>query len=162
MYQIYFILELHLTCLGRSFRPSSGVRDCTYSNRHLSNRYCCLLASRQQYLFYDMIFSFSCVLLVLYRYWNSENILWILLCVLYMCHTQLFSCKSVAAYSLKSCPPPHDDNYCQLMFIARTQYSKRKHSSLEVTVEFISRVFLVRDSNFRTSSIPFNFQTLFP
>ena len=37
-------------------RPSSGVQDCTYSNRHLSNRYCCLLASwcplasRQQYL----------------------------------------------------------------------------------------------------------------
>ena len=24
--------------------PSSGVQDCTYSNRHLSKRYCCLLA----------------------------------------------------------------------------------------------------------------------
>jgi len=40
----------------RSFRPSSGVHDCTY-NRHLTNRYCCLiasgylLASRQQYLY---------------------------------------------------------------------------------------------------------------
>ena len=22
--------------------PSSGVQDCTYSNRHMSNRYCCL------------------------------------------------------------------------------------------------------------------------
>ena len=41
------------------FRSSSGVQDCTYSKRHLSNRYCCLLASkhtavsvsRQQYLF---------------------------------------------------------------------------------------------------------------
>jgi len=32
-----FVLE------WRSFRPSSGVQDCTYSNRHLSNRYCCLL-----------------------------------------------------------------------------------------------------------------------
>jgi len=33
------------TCFGQSFLPSSGVRDCTYSNRHLSNRYCwqCLL-----------------------------------------------------------------------------------------------------------------------
>ena len=31
------------TCFGRSFRPSSGFQDCTYSNRHLSNRYCCLL-----------------------------------------------------------------------------------------------------------------------
>ena len=30
------------TCFGTSFRPSSGVQDCTYSNRHLSNRYCCL------------------------------------------------------------------------------------------------------------------------
>ena len=39
-----FILEWHSTCFGRSFRPSSGVQDCTYSNRHLSNRYCCLLA----------------------------------------------------------------------------------------------------------------------
>jgi len=47
LYQIYFILEWHSTCFVRSFRPSSGVQDCTYSNRHLSNRYRCLLASRQ-------------------------------------------------------------------------------------------------------------------
>ena len=46
MYQIYFIFEWHSTCFGRSFRPSSGVQDCTYSNMHLSNIYCCLLASR--------------------------------------------------------------------------------------------------------------------
>jgi len=26
------------TCFGRSFCPSSGVQDCTYSNRHSSNR----------------------------------------------------------------------------------------------------------------------------
>jgi len=47
------------TCFGRSFRPSSGVHDCTCSNRHMSNRYCGLLAngnefplaSRQQYVF---------------------------------------------------------------------------------------------------------------
>jgi len=31
----YFILEWHSTCFRRSFRPSSGVQDCTYSNRHL-------------------------------------------------------------------------------------------------------------------------------
>jgi len=43
--------------LRRSFRPSSGVQDCTYSNRYMLNRHCCLLASgyqlasRQQYLF---------------------------------------------------------------------------------------------------------------
>jgi len=34
-------------CFRRSFRPSSGVHDCTYSNRHLSDSYCCLLASKQ-------------------------------------------------------------------------------------------------------------------
>jgi len=44
---VYFILEWHSTCFGRSFRPSSGVQDFTYSNRHLSNRYCWLLASKQ-------------------------------------------------------------------------------------------------------------------
>jgi len=45
MYQIYLILQWHSTCFGRSFCPSSGVQDCTYSKRHMSNRYCCLLAS---------------------------------------------------------------------------------------------------------------------
>jgi len=45
MYQFSFILEWHSACFGRSFRPSSGVQDCTYSNRHMSNRYCCLPAS---------------------------------------------------------------------------------------------------------------------
>ena len=35
----------HSTCFGRPFLPSSGVQDCTYSNRHMSNGYCCLLAS---------------------------------------------------------------------------------------------------------------------
>ena len=51
-YIINFILEWHSTSFGRSFRPSSWVQDCAYSNRHLSNRCCCLLlASRKQYLF---------------------------------------------------------------------------------------------------------------
>jgi hypothetical protein len=27
------------TCFGRSLHPSSGVQDCTYSNRHMSNRF---------------------------------------------------------------------------------------------------------------------------
>jgi hypothetical protein len=40
-----FILERHSICFGRSFRPSLGVQDCTYSNRLMSNRYCRLLAS---------------------------------------------------------------------------------------------------------------------
>ena len=47
MYQIYFILEWHSTCFGRSLRPSPAVEDCTYCNRHLSNRYSCLLADIQ-------------------------------------------------------------------------------------------------------------------
>jgi len=57
VYQIYFILEWHSICFGRSFRLSSGFQDSAYNNRHLSNKYCCLLAngylltSRQQYLF---------------------------------------------------------------------------------------------------------------
>jgi len=42
MYQIYFILEWHSTCFGRSFRPSPAVQDCTYSNMHMWSRYCCL------------------------------------------------------------------------------------------------------------------------
>jgi len=37
-------LEWHSTCFGRSLRPSSGVQDCTYSNRYMSYRYCYLLA----------------------------------------------------------------------------------------------------------------------
>ena len=41
----YFILVYHSTCFGQSFHPSSGVQDCTYSNRYMSNRYCYLLAS---------------------------------------------------------------------------------------------------------------------
>ena len=43
----YFILEWHSTCFGRSLRPSPAVEDCTYCNRHLSNRYSCLLADIQ-------------------------------------------------------------------------------------------------------------------
>jgi len=31
-----FILEWHSTCFRRSFHPSLGVQDCTYSSRHLS------------------------------------------------------------------------------------------------------------------------------
>ena len=49
MYQIYFILEWHSTCFGRSFCPSSGVQDCTYCNQTYTA--VCLLGSRKQYLF---------------------------------------------------------------------------------------------------------------
>jgi len=43
-----FLLVKCSACFGRSFRPSSGVQDCTYSNRYMSNRYCCLLASGEE------------------------------------------------------------------------------------------------------------------
>jgi hypothetical protein len=44
MSQIYFILDQHCTCFGRSPRPSTGVYDCTYSI--ISYKFCgCLLAS---------------------------------------------------------------------------------------------------------------------
>jgi len=41
---IYFRMALYM--FRRSFRPSSEIEDCTYSNRHLSNWYCCLVAVR--------------------------------------------------------------------------------------------------------------------
>jgi len=38
MSQIYFIaVTLYMF---QCFHPSSGVQDCTYSNRHMSNRHC--------------------------------------------------------------------------------------------------------------------------
>jgi hypothetical protein len=40
-----FILVKHSTYFGRSFRPSSGAQNCTYSIRHMSNSCCYLLAS---------------------------------------------------------------------------------------------------------------------
>jgi len=50
MHQIYFILGILPTCFEHSFRPSSGVQDCTYSNIHMSNRYCYLLVSENNTL----------------------------------------------------------------------------------------------------------------
>jgi len=35
-----FILVESSTCFGRSFRPSSGAQNCTYSNRYMSNSCC--------------------------------------------------------------------------------------------------------------------------
>jgi len=50
--QIYFVLEQHSTCFGRSFRPLSGVQDCTCSIRYMSYRFCgCLLASSRPKLY---------------------------------------------------------------------------------------------------------------
>jgi hypothetical protein len=43
----WFILEWHSTCFGRSFRPSSGVQHCVYTNTHLSNQIL-LSASKQR------------------------------------------------------------------------------------------------------------------
>jgi len=33
---IFEFIEYHSTCFGRSFRPSSGVQDCTHSIRYMS------------------------------------------------------------------------------------------------------------------------------
>jgi hypothetical protein len=44
--QIYFILEQHSICFGRSVRPSSGVYDCTYIIRYMSHRCCGYLLTR--------------------------------------------------------------------------------------------------------------------
>ena len=41
----FILLQSLFTCFGQSYRPSSGVKDCTYCNRNMSKRYCCLLAS---------------------------------------------------------------------------------------------------------------------
>jgi len=38
-----FILVKLSTCVGRSFRPSSGAQNCTYGNRHMSNNCCYVL-----------------------------------------------------------------------------------------------------------------------
>ena len=43
----YFGMTLYM--FRRSFRPSSGVQDCTYSNQ--TDTAVCMLASRQQYMF---------------------------------------------------------------------------------------------------------------
>jgi len=63
---IKFILEWHYTCFDRSFRPSSGIQDCTNSNRHLPNRYCCLLASKQTAVF-------DICLLLYVQSWTSDD-----------------------------------------------------------------------------------------
>jgi len=48
---LFYFLKKHSTCFGRSFRPSSGIQDCTYCNRHMSNRTDdCLLAELQFHL----------------------------------------------------------------------------------------------------------------
>jgi hypothetical protein len=41
----WFILVKHSTCFGRSFHPSPGAQDRTYSNRRMSNSCCYLLLS---------------------------------------------------------------------------------------------------------------------
>ena len=38
-----FISVRRCTCFRRFFRPSSGAQNCTYSIKHLSDRYCYLL-----------------------------------------------------------------------------------------------------------------------
>jgi len=69
------------TCFGQSFRPPSGVQDSTYSNRHLSNRYRCLLASgyplasRQQYLFGCCMYSLELLMVDGKTVWNMQSVI---------------------------------------------------------------------------------------
>jgi len=62
-----FILVKHSTCFGQSFRPSSGVQDCIYRNRYMSNRYCCLLASKQ-----TTVSVWHCLLLYI-QFWTPDD-----------------------------------------------------------------------------------------
>ena len=64
----YFILEWHSTCFRRSFRPSPGVQDCTYSNSHLWYRYGYLLASKQ-----TAVICLVAVCTVLNSWWWTER-----------------------------------------------------------------------------------------
>jgi len=68
-------------------RPSSAVQDCTYSNRHMSNRYCSLLASKQRAISL-WIGLFPSLCLHLASLWN-----W----TVFTQHTNN-SCKSKTAY----------------------------------------------------------------
>jgi len=50
---IFEFIEYHSTCFLRSFRPSSGVQDCTYSVKYMSYRFIdCLLAGTRSYPLY--------------------------------------------------------------------------------------------------------------
>jgi len=43
--KMFFLFWNNAACFGRSFHPPPGVHNYTYTNRHMSNRYCyCLLA----------------------------------------------------------------------------------------------------------------------
>ena len=70
MYQIYFILEWHSTSFGLSFHPSSGVQDCTYSNRHMSDTAVCLLAGTRQQADSGM---FDICLLLYVQSWTPDD-----------------------------------------------------------------------------------------
>jgi hypothetical protein len=73
---IFEFIEYHNICFGRSFRPPSGVLDCTYSVRYMSYRFVdcllagsCPLASSQRTCvtytwrcLYILIFGWPCVL----------------------------------------------------------------------------------------------------
>jgi len=59
---IYFCKTLYMF---RSFRPSSGAQDCTYSNRHTSNSCCYLLLSAMRWTVSQIIY--SCKTLYIFR-----------------------------------------------------------------------------------------------
>jgi len=53
-----FISVRHSACFRRDFWPSSGAQNCTYSARHLSDHYCCLLLAVQLRPSFNLFVSF--------------------------------------------------------------------------------------------------------
>ena len=98
MYEIYLILEWHSTCFGRSFRPSSAVQDCTYSNQ--TDTAVCLLGSRQQCLFDKCLF-YKCLFdkyLSFRRSSGVQDSAYISICLTNACFTN--SCLTNACLSV--------------------------------------------------------------
>jgi len=70
MCQIYLILECPATCFGLYFRPSSGVRDCTYI-LYLLLLYLLTFVLSRHVLLAEWIL--SCLFLIILR--RSDNLL---------------------------------------------------------------------------------------
>jgi len=83
MNTVFGFIEYHSTCFGRSFRPSSGVQDCTHGSRCMSYKLVdCLLAGTRWncplawvYLFWDLFLFFrvcSWILVVVFTLVSVE------------------------------------------------------------------------------------------
>ena len=70
-FKFILFLKLRSTCFRRSFLPSSGIQDCTYSNRYMSVRYCWLLATKQTVV--SVWHTPVAVCTVLNSWWRTER-----------------------------------------------------------------------------------------